>query len=114
MPKLISQLYEESIFISIGHREFQIPRDIFTGPGNSPNFFSLGFAVFFSTPDDLFPGLDREGLIRPPSILPPSVLPEAAPLPLPDGHEVPWACQAFFRVRSRPLLTGDNASYSSC
>lgn len=73
MPKLISQLYEESIFISIGHREFQIPRDIFTDPGNSPNFFSLGFAVFFSRPDDLFPGLDREGLIRPPSILPPSV-----------------------------------------
>ncbi|KAF0324757.1 BTB/POZ domain-containing protein [Colletotrichum asianum] len=73
LPKLISQLYEESIFISIGHREFQIPRDIFTDPGNSPNFFSLGFAVFFSNPEDLFPGLDREGLLRPPSILPPSV-----------------------------------------
>ncbi|KAK2021062.1 BTB/POZ domain-containing protein [Colletotrichum zoysiae] len=73
VPKLISQLYEESIFISIGHREFQIPRDIFTDPGNSPNFFSLGFAVFFSNPEDLFPGLDREGLLRPPSILPPAV-----------------------------------------
>ncbi|KAF7543043.1 hypothetical protein G7Z17_g11067 [Cylindrodendrum hubeiense] len=73
LPKLISQLYEESIFISIGHREFQIPRDIFTDPGNSPNYFSLGFAVFFTRPDDLFPGLEREGLIRPPSILPPSV-----------------------------------------
>ncbi|KAI1506781.1 BTB/POZ domain-containing protein [Biscogniauxia marginata] len=73
LPKLMSQLYEESIFISIGHREFQIPRDIFTGPGNSPNFFSLGFGVFFSSPDDLFPGLDREHLIRPPSIMPPSV-----------------------------------------
>ncbi|KAK1593663.1 BTB/POZ domain-containing protein [Colletotrichum navitas] len=73
LPKLISQLYEESIFISIGHREFQIPRDIFTDPGNSPNFFSLGFAVFFSHPEELFPGLDREGLLRPPSILPPSV-----------------------------------------
>ncbi|KAH7156943.1 hypothetical protein EDB81DRAFT_645744 [Dactylonectria macrodidyma] len=66
-------LYEESIFISIGHREFQIPRDIFTDPGNSPNYFSLGFAVFFTRPDDLFPGLEREGLIRPPSILPPAV-----------------------------------------
>ncbi|KAH7224881.1 hypothetical protein BKA60DRAFT_593256 [Fusarium oxysporum] len=66
-------LYEESIFISIGHREFQIPREIFNDPGNSPNYFSLGFAAFFSRPDDLFPGLDREGLIRPPSILPPSV-----------------------------------------
>ncbi|KAI1632454.1 BTB/POZ domain-containing protein [Biscogniauxia mediterranea] len=73
LPKLMSQLYEESIFISIGHREFQIPRDIFTGPGNSPNFFSLGFGVFFSSPEDLFPGLDRENLIRPPSIMPPSV-----------------------------------------
>ncbi|KAM0426944.1 hypothetical protein ACHAPT_007842 [Fusarium lateritium] len=73
LPKLISQLYEESIFICIGHREFQIPREIFNDPGNSPNFFSLGFAAFFSRPDDLFPGLDREGLIRPPSILPPSV-----------------------------------------
>lgn len=74
LPKLISQLYEESIFMSIGHREFQIPRDLFSDPGNSPNFFSLGFAFFFSNPGaDLFPGLDREGLIRPPSILPPSV-----------------------------------------
>ncbi|KAF4948302.1 hypothetical protein FGADI_9774 [Fusarium gaditjirri] len=73
LPKLISQLYEESIFISIGHREFQIPREIFNDPGNSPNYFSLGFAAFFSRPDDLFPGLEREGLIRPPSILPPSV-----------------------------------------
>jgi hypothetical protein len=69
----VSQLYEEDIFVSIGHREFKIPRDLFTGPGNSPNYFSLGFAVFFSSPEDLFPGLDREGLIRPPSIQPPSV-----------------------------------------
>lgn len=73
LPKLMSQLYEESIFMSIGHQEFQIPRDIFSGPGNSPNFFSLGFAVFFSTPDEIFPGLDRDGLIRPPSIMPPAV-----------------------------------------
>ncbi|KAI1403344.1 hypothetical protein F4819DRAFT_232005 [Hypoxylon fuscum] len=73
LPKLMSQLYEESIFISIGHREFQIPRDMFTGPGNSPNFFSLGFGVFFSSQDEIFPGLDRESLIRPPSIMPPSV-----------------------------------------
>lgn len=59
--------------MSIGHREFQIPRDLFNAPGNSPNYFSLGFAMFFSSPHDLFPGLDREGLLRPPSILPPSV-----------------------------------------
>ena len=73
MPRLISQLYEESIFISIGHRDFQIPREVFSDPGNSPNYFSLGFAVFFSTPTEVFPGLSREGLLRPPSILPPSV-----------------------------------------
>jgi hypothetical protein len=73
LPKLISQLYDESIFISIGHREFQIPRSVFNDPGNTPNYFSLGFAVFFSNPDELFPGLDRDGLIRPPSILPPAV-----------------------------------------
>ncbi|KAJ2981282.1 hypothetical protein NUW58_g6726 [Xylaria curta] len=73
LPKLMSRLYEESIFISIGHREFQIPRDTFTGPGNSPNFFSLGFGLFFSSPKDLYPGLDRNDLIRPPSIMPPSV-----------------------------------------
>ncbi|RDL39411.1 POZ protein [Venustampulla echinocandica] len=73
LPRLVSQLYEESIFISIGHRDFQIPRDIFSDPGNSPNYFSLGFAVFFSTPAEVFPGLHRDGLLRPPSILPPSI-----------------------------------------
>ncbi|CAK7564500.1 MAG: hypothetical protein SEPTF4163_002394 [Sporothrix epigloea] len=78
LPRLISQLYEESIFMSIGHCEFQIPRDIFKDPGNLPNYFSLGFAMFFSSPDDLFPGLDREGLIRPPSIMPPAVTSRSA------------------------------------
>lgn len=73
LPRLISQLYEESIFISIGHVDFQIPRELFSDPGNSPNYFSLGFAVFFSTPTEVFPGLNREGLLRPPSIMPPSV-----------------------------------------
>ncbi|KAK3386593.1 hypothetical protein B0H63DRAFT_540565 [Podospora didyma] len=73
LPKLMSRLYEESIFTSIGHREFQIPRELFTDPGNSPNFFSLGFAIFFSNSDELFPGLDRKDLLRPPSIVPPSV-----------------------------------------
>ncbi|KAF8855634.1 hypothetical protein BDZ45DRAFT_498856 [Acephala macrosclerotiorum] len=73
LPRLVSQLYEESIFISIGHRDFQIPRELFSDPGNSPNYFSLGFAVFFSSPTEVFPGLSREGLLRPPSILPPSV-----------------------------------------
>ena len=73
VPRLISQLFESEIFIQIGHRHFQIPRDIFSNPGDSPNFFSLGFAVFFSTPGEAFPGLDRRGLLRPPTIVPPSV-----------------------------------------
>ena len=29
--------------------------------------------MFFSTPTEVFPGLNREGLLRPPSIMPPSV-----------------------------------------
>ncbi|KND94064.1 hypothetical protein TOPH_01206 [Tolypocladium ophioglossoides CBS 100239] len=73
LPRLVSQLYDESVFTSVGHREFQIPRDLLNAPTNSPNYFSLGFTAFFSRPDNLFPGLDREGLIRPPAILPPCV-----------------------------------------
>ncbi|KAL1895365.1 hypothetical protein Cpir12675_003224 [Ceratocystis pirilliformis] len=73
VPKLISQLNDESIFISLGGREFNIHRELFTSPENSPNYFSLGFAMFFSKPEDIFPGLDRAGLLRPPPILPPSV-----------------------------------------
>lgn len=73
MPRLVSQLFESEIFVQIGGENFQIPRDIFSNPGNSPNFFSLGFAVFFSTPGDVFPGLDSGGLLRPPSVRPPCV-----------------------------------------
>ncbi|KAG0644233.1 hypothetical protein HOY80DRAFT_182940 [Tuber brumale] len=73
VPKLISQLFESEIFISIGSRPFQINRELFQSPGNNPNYFSLGFAVFFSSPNEVFPGLSREGLLRPPSILPPEV-----------------------------------------
>ncbi|KAI9752749.1 MAG: hypothetical protein M4579_005505 [Chaenotheca gracillima] len=73
LPKLVSQLFESEIFIKIGNQNFQIPRDIFSSPGDSPNFFSLGFAVFFATPGETFPGLNRDGLLRPPSILPPTV-----------------------------------------
>ena len=73
VPRLISQLFDSEIFIEIGGQNFQIPRDLFSSPGDSPNFFSLGFAAFFSSPNEVFPGLEREGLLRPPSILPPSV-----------------------------------------
>ncbi|EAW07137.1 uncharacterized protein ACLA_018410 [Aspergillus clavatus NRRL 1] len=73
LPRLISQLFESEIFIQIGERHFQIPRDIFSGPGDSPNFFSLGFGAFFASPSQIFPGLDRHGLLRPPAITPPCV-----------------------------------------
>lgn len=73
VPRLISQLFESEIFVQIGGENFQIPRDIFSSPGDSPNFFSLGFAVFFSSPGDVFPGLDSSGLLRPPSVHPPCV-----------------------------------------
>ncbi|EPS43273.1 hypothetical protein H072_2776 [Dactylellina haptotyla CBS 200.50] len=73
LPKLISRLFESEIFMAIGSRSFQIPRDLFSAPGDSPNYFTIGFAVFFSSPDEVFPGLKREGLLRPPSITPPEV-----------------------------------------
>ena len=78
VPRLITQLYTSTIFIQIGDRHFQIPRDIFNAPGDTPNYFSLGFAVFFSTPNEVFPGLDQRGLLRPPSIIPPAVLNRSA------------------------------------
>ncbi|KAJ5265118.1 hypothetical protein N7524_006136 [Penicillium chrysogenum] len=73
LPRLMSQLFESECFIQIGDRHFQIPRDIFSGPGDSRNFFTLGFAAFFASPSEVFPGLDRQGLLRPPAIIPPSV-----------------------------------------
>lgn len=73
VPRLIKQLFNTDIFIRIGQHDFQIPRDLFSAPGDSPNYFSLGFAHFFSTPSEVFPGLDRTSLLRPPSIAPPAV-----------------------------------------
>jgi hypothetical protein len=72
VPRLTKQLFSTDIFIRIGGTPFQIPRDLFSSPGDSPNYFSLGFAQFFSTPSEVFPGLDRNALLRPPSISPPS------------------------------------------
>lgn len=73
VPRLISQLFESGSFVQIGGENFQIPQDLFSNPGDEPNFFSLGFAVFFSSPGDVFPGLDSGGLLRPPSVHPPCV-----------------------------------------
>jgi hypothetical protein len=73
LPRLTQQLFSSTIYIRIGDEEFQVPRDLFSNPGDSPNYFSLGFAIFFTTPTDVFPGLTQRTLLRPPSILPPSV-----------------------------------------
>lgn len=73
VPRLTSQLFSSPIYITIGSKPFQIPRDLFSGPGNSPNYFTLGFQIFFTNPSDVFPGLTQRSLLRPPSILPPSV-----------------------------------------
>jgi hypothetical protein len=73
LPRLISQLFDSDIYVSIGGRQFQLPRDTFSGPGNSSNFFSLGFAGFLGSRDAAFPGLDSRGLLRPPAAQPQSV-----------------------------------------
>ncbi|PNS15207.1 hypothetical protein CAC42_8208 [Sphaceloma murrayae] len=73
LPRLIEQLYKSTIFIRVGQEEFVIARDLFSGPGDTPNYFSLGFAIFFSNPNNHFPGLEKAKLLRPPSILPPQV-----------------------------------------
>lgn len=73
MPRLITQLFESEILFQIGDKDFQVPRDLFSAPGDSPNFFTLGFAINFTTPTLFLPGLDRTGLLRPPSMVPPSI-----------------------------------------
>ena len=73
LPRLISQIFDADICVSIGGQQFQLPRDTFSGPGNSSNFFSLGFAGFLSSRDDAFPGLESRGLLRPPAAPPQAV-----------------------------------------
>ena len=72
LQRLISQLFDSEIYVSIGGQQFQIPRDTFSGAGNSSNFFSLGFAGFLGSRDDAFPGLESWDLMRPPAIQPQS------------------------------------------
>lgn len=73
VPRLISQLFSEPTFIQIGPCHFRVPKDIFSSPGDTPNFFSLGIGASFTSPEVIFPGLDRTGLLRPPPILPPAI-----------------------------------------
>lgn len=65
---MTSQLFASDIYIQIDSTHFRIPRDLFSTPGNTPNYFSLGFGAFFASPREVFPGLDRTGLLRPPAI----------------------------------------------
>ena len=69
----MAMLFDSEIFVEVGHRQFRIPRDLFSAPGDSPNYFSLGFAMFFSNPAEAFPGIEKKGLLRPPPISPPTV-----------------------------------------
>ncbi|KAL8967691.1 MAG: hypothetical protein Q9197_005294 [Variospora fuerteventurae] len=73
LPRLQSQLFESEIYVEVGGQHFHIPRDIFKSPGDTPNYFTLGFTVFFSSPGDVFPGLNPRGLLRPPAIHPPRI-----------------------------------------
>ncbi|KAL9617109.1 MAG: hypothetical protein Q9204_008507, partial [Flavoplaca sp. TL-2023a] len=73
VPRLQAQLFESEIFVEVGNEHFRVPRDIFSAPGDTPNYFTLGFTVFFSSPGDVFPGLNPQGLLRPPSIHPPRI-----------------------------------------
>jgi len=73
VPRLTKYLYESEVFIRIGEREFCIPRDLFSSsPGNTPNFFTLGFAMLFQPPGNPFPGLNVTEVLRPPAIKPAS------------------------------------------
>ncbi|KAK6430220.1 hypothetical protein LTR95_013627 [Oleoguttula sp. CCFEE 5521] len=78
LPRLSAQLFASTIYVRIGEAEFQIPKDLFNSPGNTPNYFSLGFSSFFTTPSSVFPGLTQRTLLRPPSLLPPSVMGRSA------------------------------------
>ncbi|KAK9478911.1 hypothetical protein V1514DRAFT_279500 [Lipomyces japonicus] len=71
LPKLIKLLFSSEIFVRIGSIPFRVPRDLLKQPGDSPNFFTLGFSSFFASPEEVFPG--TKGLLRPPSVAPPSV-----------------------------------------
>ncbi|KAL9034565.1 MAG: hypothetical protein Q9180_005333 [Flavoplaca navasiana] len=73
LPRLQSQLFESEIFVEVGNEHFRVPRDIFSAPGDTPNYFTLGFTVFFTSPGDVFPGLNPQGLLRPPGIHPPRI-----------------------------------------
>lgn len=70
LPRLMKQLSESEVFIRIGEKQFRVPRDIFSHPGDHPNFFTHGFRAFFGQEPE---STMSKNLIRPPPIAPPTV-----------------------------------------
>ena len=81
----------------MGGKNFQVPRDIFGAPGNQSNFFSLGFSALFAEPVQVFPGLERQNLLRPPSIQPSIITHRSAET----------FAEILFLLREYPLLIRD-------
>ena len=70
LPRLMHQLANSEIFMRIGNSSFRIPRNIFSNPGDTPNFFTLGFTAFFGSEIET---TRRKAFIRPPPLAPPTV-----------------------------------------
>ncbi|KAI5289597.1 hypothetical protein KEM54_003602 [Ascosphaera aggregata] len=70
VPRLTAQLFETNVLIEIGDHNFRIPRSLLTHPNNSPNYFTHSITLSFASTTRVFPGLERDGLLRPPSIRP--------------------------------------------
>lgn len=71
LPKLVSQLSTLEFSVRIGRQSFTIPRGVFNRPGDSPNFFTLGFASFFAPVSEEF--MKSKNIRRPLPIAPPTV-----------------------------------------
>lgn len=70
LPRLINQLATSEIFMRIGTHSFKIPRNIFSNPGDTPNFFTVGFVGFFGSGIEMPKHIK---FIRPPPMAPPTV-----------------------------------------
>lgn len=72
LPKLVSQLATLEFSIRIGSRRFTIPRGVFNRPGDTPNFFTLGFTSFFAPVSDEWMRKTKN-IRRPLPLAPPTV-----------------------------------------
>lgn len=73
LPKLTRQLLRSDIYVQIGDKHFQISKEVLSAPGNTPNFFSLGFAHFFASPTADALNFGDQNSLRPPAIYSPAV-----------------------------------------